>query len=339
MPESKLAVGVDIGGTKVAAGVVDAHGKILCKTRVPMKTNGTASQAMDCVHAAVRTILSTEAGRRASAIGVASPGPLALPAGIVLHTPNVPCWRDFPLGDSIRSTYRLLTLVDNDANAAGLAEALWGAGSAYSSVFYATIGTGIGTAFVLDRRIFYGRTGTAPEGGHMTIDFRAPCLCGCGKRGCLEGFVSGPAIARRARAKFPAGESVLAGLCAGDPARITTEMLGNAWHAGDATAAEVLKETAELLAIWFGNIIDLLEPDVIVVGGGVGKLVAEWFEPISAQLPRWSINSRCQEIAFQQAKYGSDAGIAGAAALCFSAPAQIRAAVTSPMRAQAADAG
>jgi glucokinase len=242
-----------------------------------------------------------------------------LPSGIVLQTPNLPCWRNFPLGDRILHTYGLRTHIDNDANAAGLAEALWGAGRGHASVFYATIGTGIGTAIVLNQRIYYGRTGEAAEGGHMSIDFRGPCHCGCGKRGCLEGLASGPAIARRTRERIASGADGTAILAAagGDVSAVTAKAVESAFRAGDSLAIEVMRETADLLAVWMGNIIDLLEPDIIVVGGGVGKLVSEWFDHIRRQLPSWCINTRCQEIPIVCAHYGVDAGIAGAAALCF----------------------
>jgi glucokinase len=320
MSREKVVLGVDIGGTKVAAGVVDSSGNILYKTRVPMNATGTAQDAMDCVHTAIRLALDSSIGSQVSAIGVASPGPLALPEGVVLETPNLPCWRFFNLGDAVRDSYGLPTRVDNDANAAGLAEALWGAGRGSHFVFYATVGTGIGTAIVINDRIFYGRTGVAPEGGHMSVDYRSEHVCGCGKHGCIEVLAAGPAIARRARLRLLGTSSPLARA----PETITAKTVAEAWRAGDPVAKQVLQETADLFTVWFGNVIDLIEPDVIVVGGGVGKLVSEWFDYIHEHLPAWSINSRCQEIPLKLAKYGSDAGIAGAAALCFSAPAEIR---------------
>jgi glucokinase len=320
VPRDRIALGVDIGGTKVAAGLVDGEGRILFKTRRPMKASGTAAEAMDAVHAAIRAALEAGsqvcAGRSLHGIGVASPGPLELPAGIVLQTPNLPCWVNFRLGDNVRREYGLDTWVDNDANAAGLAEALWGAGAGYDSVFYATIGTGIGTAIVLNRRLYYGRTGNAAEGGHISIDFRGPCRCGCGKRGCVEGLASGTAIARRARERVAAGGR----LANGNTSEITAKTVVEAWRAGDPVAAELIRETIDVLTVWFGNIVDLLEPDVIVVGGGLGVMVSEWFVYVREHLRAWSINTRCGEIPFVLAAYGEDAGIAGAAALCFAGP-------------------
>jgi glucokinase len=315
-----LALGVDIGGTKVASGLVNSRGEILFKTRVPMQATGTAEEAMNAVHEAIRAAMNEDArnGRHVTAIGVASPGPLDLPAGIVLQTPNLPCWQNFPLGDHVRREYGLPVFVDNDANAAGLAEARWGAGAGYSSVFYATIGTGIGTAIVLDQQLYYGRTGTAAEGGHISIDYRGACHCGCGKRGCVESMASGTGIARRARERVQAPDGVpLLTIAGGDPAAITAETVTRGWRAGDALSTEIIRETMDVLTVWFGNIVDLLEPDVFVIGGGLGDVVADWFDYIRRHLREWSINSRCQEIPFVQAKYGVDAGVAGAAALCF----------------------
>jgi glucokinase len=314
----KFVLGVDIGGTKVAAGLVNAAGEIVAKARVPMDATGTAAQAMDCVHQAIDKVLAGAAPGSVGAIGVSSPGPLDPHSGIVLHTPNLPCWIDFPLRREIEQRYGLPVRLDNDANAAGLAEATWGAGAGHNSVFYVTIGTGVGTAIILDGRVLYGRTGTAAEGGHMTIDFRAPVRCGCGKRGCLESMASGPAMALRAQEKVladGASGATMLKLAGGEVKRINAEVVVKAWQAKDPLAHQVMQETVDLLTIWLGNVVDLLEPEVIVIGGGLGSRIPEWYEPIRKALPQWSINSRANEIPILPAKYGADAGIAGSAAL------------------------
>jgi glucokinase len=321
----ELALGVDIGGTKVAAGIVNSQGQLLFKTRVPMNATGTAIDGLQSVHTAIRTALNTEFASKITSIGIASPGPMEMPAGKILHTPNLPCWRNFPLGDEIREAYPLPVHIENDANAAGLAEALWGAGREFNTVFYATVGTGIGTALVCNKSLFSGRTGTAPEGGHMTIDYHSPYVCGCGKRGCVEVLASGPAIARSARERLAscAVRSIMLDKAGHDPQRVTSHIVEEAWRAGDSIATRVLCELADVMTVWFGNIIDLFEPDVIVVGGGVGQLVSEWFPYIAEHLPAWSIIPRCSETALRVAKYGSDAGVVGAAALCIVNAAQV----------------
>jgi glucokinase len=253
-----------------------------------------------------------------TSIGVSSPGPLDQRTGIVLHTPNLPCWIDFALRQEIEEKYGLPVRLDNDANAAGLAEATWGAGAGYDSVFYVTIGTGVGTAIILNGRVLYGRTGTAAEGGHMTIDFRAPVRCGCGKRGCLESMASGPAMALRAQEHVSgngASGAAMLKLAGGNVNAINAEVVVKAWQAKDPLALKVMQETIDLLTIWLGNVVDLLEPEVIVIGGGLGSRIPEWYEHIRTALPQWSINSRANEIPILPARYGADAGIAGSAAL------------------------
>jgi glucokinase len=315
--QKNLVLGVDIGGTKVAAGLVDAAGNLVYSVRVPMVTSGSASEGMDCVHNAIRAVMAANPGVTPNAIGVASPGPLDPHNGVIINSPNLPCWPNFALLPEIEQAYHIPTRVDNDANAAGLAEALWGAGMDYKSVFYATIGTGLGSGIILNQRIYYGRTGNAAEGGHLTIDFRGPVRCGCGKRGCIEGLAAGPAIAARARGKLAAASDG-AGLLKwsdGDANKITAETVVKAWNANDPLATEIMHETADIFAVWLGNIIDLLEPEVIVIGGGVGGAIQRLFPRIQSQAAAWSVNPLAAEIPLVAAKYGADAGIVGSAAL------------------------
>ena len=316
-------IGVDVGGTKVAAGLVNSNGKISQHIRVLMPAGDAAAalaavtSAIDGVrHAIDEHAIDENEKPLVSGIGICAPGPLDPHTGVIVNPPNLPAWRNFPLACEIRKVYKLPVRIDNDGNAAALAEALWGAGRDYRTVFCATIGTGIGTGIVCNRRIYHGRTGAAAEGGHNTIDYRGP-RCGCGKLGCIEALASGPAIARRAAEKIRAGgRSVILDYAEGVPGRITSEMVARAYIAGDALAKEVLEQTTEYLTVWLGNIIDLLEPDVIIVGGGAGKMLEPFFDQIRNRLPTWCVNSRCQEIPLVPAHYGADAGIAGGAALC-----------------------
>ena len=318
---SATVIGVDIGGTKVAVGLVDQNGKILSQLRRPMLANGLPEAALEVVMAAIDSLSAQlEGGSSAAAkgIGLCAPGPLDPATGIVMNPPNLPCWRNFPLVSRVTEKYRLPVKLDNDANAAALAETLWGAARGYGYVFYATIGTGIGTGIVLDGRIYHGRTGAAGEGGHVSIDYRGP-VCPCGKRGCIEVLAAGPAIGARARAKLsalPSRHSALLDLANGKIDNVTSELVGQAHAAGDPLAREILEETIELLAVWFGNIVDLLDPDVIVMGGGVAAMLHPFFDDIKNRLPSWCVNPRASEIPLLIAHYGADAGIAGGAALC-----------------------
>lgn len=311
-------LGVDIGGTKVAVGIVDGNGVILEHLRNPMSANSTADAGFEAVTSAIDLIMTSDAGKAVQAIGICAPGPLDPRTGIVLNPPNVPCWRNFPLAEKIRGRYSVPVKVDNDANAAALAESRWGAARGYHYVFYATIGTGIGTGIVFNGSIYHGNTGSAGEGGHVSIDYRGP-LCNCGKRGCIEILAAGPAIGARARSKLAANltrHSAMLDLTQGNLSSVTSETVGRAFQAGDASAREVLSETVELLVPWLGNVIDLFDPDVLVMGGGVAAMLRPFCEQIRGGLPKWCVNPRGGEIPLLMAHYGADAGVAGGAALC-----------------------
>jgi glucokinase len=313
-------IGVDIGGTKVAVGLVDQNGKILSQLRRPMVANGEPEAALEAVTAAINALSAQSESSASSprAIGICAPGPLDPVTGMVINPPNLPCWRNFPLASRVRDVYRGPVKLDNDANAAALAETRWGAARGYRYVFYATVGTGIGSGIVFDGRIYHGRTGAAGEGGHVSIDYRGP-ICPCGKPGCIEVLAAGPAIGARARAKLSADrsrKSVLLDLAKGNIDAVTSELVGQAHAAGDPLAREVLHDTIELLSAWLGNIVDLLDPDVIVMGGGVAGMLQPLFGEIKDRLPSRCVNSRVSEIPLLIAHYGADAGIAGGAALC-----------------------
>jgi glucokinase len=316
-----LLIGVDIGGTKVAAGLVDAAtGEIRAQSRTPMAASGTAQDGLTSVNTAIGLLQKKTKTdlRDVRGIGVCAPGPLDPAAGVIVNPPNVPCWRDFPLAAEISKLYPVAVKLDNDANAAGLAETIWGAGRGYRNVFYVTIGTGIGTGIVLDGKILHGRTGAAGEGGHVSIDYRGP-QCACGKRGCIETLAAGPAIAKAARARLaerPADASVLLQMAGGQIDAVTSEMVGQAFAKGDRVAQEVLQKTVEYLSHWLGNVIDLLEPEVVIVGGGVSLMLRPFFAELRKKLPACCENQRAGETPLVASHYGENAGIAGGAALC-----------------------
>src|SRR5258708_12725664 len=281
MSETQRVIGVDVGGTKVAAGVVDAQGKILAHTRTAMNCRASAEEGLACVLSAIESLLTQDPSCRSKikCIGICAPGPLDPRTGVIINPPNVPCWRDFPLANEVAEDYSAHVKVDNDAKAGGLAEHLWGAGRGYRSVFFATIGTGIGTGIVLDGKIFHGGTGAAAEGGHVSIDFNGP-VCNCGKKGCIEVLASGTAIARRTRerlAQSPELGAQIMELAAGDPFAIRSEMIGKAAQSNDPLAKEILEQTLENLAVSLGNTVDLLEPEVTILARGAAKIPPPYF--------------------------------------------------------------
>jgi glucokinase len=313
--KKRLFVGVDVGGTKVAAGLVDANGEIASQVRVAMVSNSSAKRGLQSVLSAISHVIPQKADNVAG-IGICAPGPLDPSTGVILNPPNVPCWRDYPLAAAVQKLHHVPVKVDNDANAAALAEAQWGAARGYRNVFYTTIGTGIGTGIVFDGKIYHGRTGSAGEGGHLSIDYRGP-ICACGKPGCIEVFASGTAVARRAQEEVAGGATTsMVDMAGGDPAAITGTIVGKALDLGDALAKKIVADAIEKLALWLANIIDLLDPEVIVIGGGAAALYQPSFGKLRERIPQFSVNPRAKEVPVVPARYGADSGIAGGAALC-----------------------
>lgn len=313
--EGKLLVGVDVGGTKVAAGLVNANGEILSSIRVPMVSSSTAEEGLQAVSTAISAVIG-EAAEPVKGIGICAPGPLDPKTGVILNPPNLPCWRNYPLAETVQKQHQVPVKVDNDANAAALAEARWGAARGSKIVFYATIGTGIGTGIVIDGSIYHGRTGSAGEGGHVSIDYRGP-ICRCGKRGCIEVLASGTAITNRAREKLnERRDSRMLELAAGEPDKLSGEIIGKAYTNGDPLATEILTEAIEMLALWLSNMVDLLDPDVIVIGGGAAALYRSHFDRLHDRMAKMAVNPRAREVPILPARYGADSGIAGGAALC-----------------------
>src|SRR5262249_7996729 len=249
-------------------------------------------------------------------IGICAPGPLDPTTGVILNPPNIPSWRNFPLAEAVQKQYALPVKVDNDANAAALAEARWGAARGYNFVFYATIGTGIGKRIVFNQKIHQGGTASAAEGENVSIDYRGP-LCRCGKPGCIEILASGTAIASRARERLSRGcDSSMLAFAGGIPEAVSGEIVAKAYAEGDRLAAEILTESAEMLALWLSNMVDLFDPDVIVIGGGAAGLYRAFFDFLKHRVPKLSVNPRGGEVPILPARYGADSGIAGGAALC-----------------------
>jgi glucokinase len=311
-----LVLGVDIGGTKVAVGLVDSRGRIRRAGRAAMIARGSAAQGFHAVLQAMDGVMPHARAARVRAIGVCAPGWVESDRGILLSATNLPCWKNFPLARKLEQHYGLPTRLTNDASAAALAEAKWGAGAPYESIFYVSLGTGIGTAIVREGEIYHGRAGGSCEGGHMSINFNGP-LCGCGKRGCVEMYASGSAISRRARSLLRQSRnnrSQILKMAGGNISNVTAETVNKAARSGDQLATEILQAAADHLAIWLGNVIDLLEPEVIIVGGGIGRVMMAFRARIRRTLKSWAINPAAHRVPILNARYGSQSALAGAAA-------------------------
>jgi glucokinase len=283
-------LGVDIGGTKIAAGTVNDGACVVHGVTVPTRAAEGYDVSIGQVYKAIGECLP--AGVRA--IGICAPGPLNPKTGVILNPPNLPGWRNVPLADLVGERFGLLCRVENDANAAGLAEARFGAARGFDSVLYVTLSTGIGAGIILDGKVYHGKNGAAAEGGHVTIDWRSGTICNCGTPGCIEALASGSAIAKRGR---------------------TPEQIADGVARGDGESLRILDEIASMLGAWMGSMISLLDPDIIVVGGGVSRIGEPLFSRLRRIAPSRTINQFAAGTPIMPAELAENVGIIGAASV------------------------
>ncbi|MDX6359906.1 MAG: glucokinase [Nocardioidaceae bacterium] len=308
-----LACGIDVGGTKIAGGVVDDAGKILEELRVE-------SPATD-VHAIEEAIekLVTELRTRhdIAAVGVGAAGYIDRTRSVVLFAPNL-AWRDLDLKADLERQLDLPVVVENDANAAAWGEFQFGAGHDVDDLLLVTVGTGVGGGVVLDGSLFRGAFGVAAEIGHMRV-VPDGIRCGCGNRGCFEMYASGTALVREARAAAVAGSLLAADLierAGGDPAGITGPLITDAARDGDTFALEHLAELGRWLGEGIASLTAVLDPAVVVIGGGVSAADELLLDPVrSSFAAQLTGRGHRPMLEIRKAMLGNRAGLIGAADL------------------------
>ncbi len=314
-------VGVDIGGTNINVGVVAfAGGPPFNFKTLPTEAQRGAKFVVDrvvkMIEEAIRHVMEEQnCGREAIAgIGIGSPGPLDRKTGTVISTPNLG-WRNFPLRDLIQNAVGLPASLDNDANAATYGEWWMGAGRGVNSLVGVTLGTGIGGGIVLNGELYHGAADAAAEIGHMTIDSTGR-KCKCGNYGCLEAYASGPAIAARAVEGLESGAGSILLELAGDVHNVTAETVFEAVVAGDPYATEVINDTAKFLGVGLANVINMLNPEVLVISGGVTRAGDHLFDPLRKEVRRRAFRVAEQACRIVPSGLEGTAGVIGAVA-CF----------------------
>jgi glucokinase len=308
-----LAIGVDIGGTKVAAGVVDEHGAIIDTER--RATPGTDVAQTETVIADVVQALA--ARHEVTAVGIGAAGWIGADRATVLFSPHL-AWRDEPLRDSLSTRIGVPVLVENDANAAAWAEYRFGAARGEPVVVCVTMGTGIGGGLVVNGQVFRGGYGLACEYGHMTVvpDGRR---CACGNRGCWEMYASGTALASDARelaAVAPVSARYLMQLAGGDLDALTGPVVTEAARAGDPAAVEICAEMGQWLGRGLANLAAVLDPSLFVIGGGVSVAGDLLLAPAREMFARTLTGRGFRPVApIVLAELGPEAGLVGAADL------------------------
>lgn len=325
MPRSHVShrwiVGVDLGGTNIVVGLLPVEGgEVLGLRTLPTDSHRGPKFVVDrivsMIEGAIAEVLTATGGSRdeVAGVGIGSPGPLNRHEGVVVNTPNLG-WRNFPLRDLISNAVNLPASLDNDANCATYGEWWLGAGRDVDTLVGLTLGTGIGGGIVLNGRIYHGISDVAGEIGHMTIDSTGR-KCKCGNYGCLEAYASGPAIALRAVEGIEAGADTMLVELVGDRLeRITAATVYEGAVLGDPYATEVMKDTAKFLGAGVANIINILNPEMVVISGGVTRAGDHLFQPLRAEVRRRAFRSAEESCRIVSAELPGTAGVVGAAAV------------------------
>lgn len=309
----QLIAGIDIGGTKIAIALATADYEIIAKRVIPTLVSDGANKNLERTLGELEILIEREQAELLK-IGIACAGPLDVRRGLILSSPNLPGWDEFPIVETIRRRMKVSVILENDANAAALAEQKFGAGKAFKNLVYVTISTGIGGGIVADGKLIQGLTGNAGEIGHITV-MPNGLQCGCGARGCLEAVCSGTGIARRFVEKIHRGESSLVVDKVKSLEQITAKHIAEAAAEGDALAAEIWEETIFYLSVGLGNVIVMFEPEAIILGGGVSLTGEQLLEPLRRQIQHHLKIFSVSDIYILQAGLGAESGIYGALAL------------------------
>lgn len=313
----RFIVGIDLGGTNIVAGCVAEDGSMIHGVRsVPTGAEeGPDAVVRRIIRTAQEAIADLEGavpGAEVIGAGCGSPGPLNTRTGLVLLTPNLG-WVDMPLRQRLSDGLRLRTALDNDANCAVLGEWWRGAARGTSIALGLTIGTGIGGGIIIGGKLFHGASDVAGEVGHMTIDANGR-RCKCGNYGCVEAYASGPNIAMRAIESLESGSaSSLPSYVGGDLRQITAQVVYQAAQAGDALALEVVRETAKFLGAAVGSLINIFNPEAVVIMGGVTLAGESLFEPLRREVSRRAFKPAVQVCRIVPGELTGVAGVYGAA--------------------------
>ncbi|GMW02475.1 MAG: sugar kinase [Candidatus Hydrogenedentota bacterium] len=312
---SKGVIGIDLGGTNVKAALVSVDGQVLEKVSLPTHADEGLEKVLSVMQGSVENLLQKTGVSRADvlAMGIGAPGPMNWQTGVVYSPPNLPGWKDVPLADLMAERTGIKTYVDNDANVACWGEFWLGAGRNVHSMCALTLGTGLGGGIVVFGKLLRGIDGTAAEIGHLCVQ-RDGRECGCGAKGCIEQYASVTGMVRTAVEGLKAGrQSRLTGMCGGDPNAITGKLISDAHAAGDEFAGWVLHETGVWLGTACASLINLLNPEMIVLCGGGIAAGEPLFKPTRETALAQSFEvpgRRCQIV---PAGLGNDAGVIGCA--------------------------
>jgi glucokinase len=312
-------IGMDLGGTKILAAVVGLEGRIVAEAKLKTKADEGPDAVIErMVHVAHAVVQKAEIDwQDVLGMGVGAPGPMDPDTGIVYHPPNLRGWSKVPLAPRLAKALRVPVFLENDVNLGTLGEYALGAGQGMQDVVGIFVGTGVGGGLILDGKLRSGVRHAAAEVGHMIVLADGP-VCGCGKRGCLESVASRTAIDRDIRLGIAAGrESLVAELTGGKINRLTSGVLAKAWRQGDPLVIEIVTKVQWYLGLLAASIVNLIDPQMVIFGGGVVEALGEEFlAPIRVTARQYFIQQAgADQVQIVAARLGDNAGVLGAAVL------------------------
>lgn len=311
---NEVIAGIDIGGTKIAVAIENLKGEKIALRRLPTRVEIGAYAIVEAIFQAVTEMLEENQLRLVS-VGIGCPSPLDIENGLVMSPANLRDWDKFPIVTLFRERFNVPVILDNDANTAALGEYVYGAGRGFKNIVYVTVSTGIGGGIILGGEIFHGVSAGAGEIGH-TIVQPDGISCNCGSTGCLETICAGVHIARRARERLAADEPSLMNELTTNLSEVSAKTVVEAAKRNDKLAIEIWDETCRFLAIGIGNMITLLAPEAVVIGGGIAAATGDLlFAPLRQMLPNFVSMIPKEKINVIPAELGSDSGVCGALVL------------------------
>lgn len=304
-----MFIGVDLGGTNLRTALIARDGVILEKHKEPSRVSDGHGMVLQRLIESIRRQrdFCARNGHDLAAIGVGAPGVINIAQGIVVTSPNFPDWNDLPLKDELERELRVPVFIENDANAAALGEQWRGAGKGIGSMILLTLGTGVGGGIVLEGSIWHGADGMAGEIGHMTI-LPEGRTCGCGNTGCLEMYASARGIIQNFRDALTRDRKP-------SPLSLTSQTVFEAAQRGDAAAARAMQEMGRFLGIGIANLVNIFNPEMVVIGGGVREAWPLFIEVTRAEVRKRAFAVPARRVRIVPSELGDDAGMVGAAAV------------------------
>jgi len=310
-------IGIDIGGTKILTALADNKGKIVNKVKTATQADKGQKVIISNILNSIEDVKKSSSVKKSDIrkIGVAAPGPLDFENGLIIKNSNL-AWSKVPIVDILESHTKKTVVLENDANAAALAEKYFGAGRDSDNILYITISTGIGGGIIIDGQIFHGGKGNAGEIGHMTLIPDSDYQCGCGNYGCFEAVASGTAIARRGKNVVKQKrKSLIIDYSKGKPELVDARLVAEAAREGDQEALQIYSLTGRLLGIGIANMVNLFDPEIIVLGGGVMNAEKLFIEDLKESLQQRALNYNLKNLELKKAELGKNAGVVGAIAV------------------------